>query len=53
MTKRQAEKAPWTLRAFVRLGKPWRYPPKGWEEKPGGVHMGAGIWLIRYEREAA
>ena len=52
MTKREAEAAPMTLRAFVRVGKPWREPPRGWEEKAGGIHLGAGIWAIRYERVA-
>jgi hypothetical protein len=50
MTKREAKQAPMTLPTFVRVGRPWSYPPKGWAEKPGGVHMGAGIWMLRYER---
>ena len=52
MTKRQAEKAPTTLRAFVRIGRPWKSPPKGWQEAPGGLHHGSGVWSIRYERLA-
>lgn len=51
MTKREAEEAPWTLRAFVRIGKPWKNPPKGWREAAGSIHHGRGVWTIRYVRE--
>lgn len=50
MTKREAETLPTTLRVFVRVGRPWKRPPKGWNEKADGLHMGGGIWSIRYER---
>ncbi len=24
-----------------------RKAPKGWEELPGGIHLGKGIWLLK------
>ena len=37
-------------RGFSRLGRPLRKPPEGYQEMPGGMHLGGGIWLIRYDR---
>jgi hypothetical protein len=24
-----------------------RKAPKGWEELPGGIHLGKGIWILK------
>ena len=49
-TKRDVQALPAKITVFLRTGRPWREPPTGWQEQSGGVHLGKGVWLFRYER---
>lgn len=50
MTKREVAKLPDSVMRFSRVGRPWKTSPDGWEELPGGIHLGSGVWLVSYRR---
>lgn len=38
------------VRAVRVVGRPPTKDVPGWQEQSGGIHLGGGVWALRYER---